>query len=333
MTRKAFHLATTLLMLLVLAASGSKHSQAASSEPASTATKSTPTISLTVNSWVGWGPLFIAKEKDFFDGADVQIKFIEDAGARRTAMIAGDVDAYASSVDNLAIDATFGVRGKTVLCFDESAGGDGIVAKSDVTWETLKGKTVAVQKGLPGHFLLLSVLKQHGLRPSDVQLLDLDADKAGSGFVAGTVDVAVTWEPWISKAASMRGGKKLVTTAELPGLIVDTLVVREPVLKAKPDAVRAVIKGWFNALEWYEAHPDEGNAVIASAYKLKPEEVKDMVSGVRFYNRPRNVEFMGAPGRPGPVHDLFRSASDLWKEAGVTKEAVDPAQYIDPSYL
>ncbi|MEK9136505.1 MAG: ABC transporter substrate-binding protein, partial [Bacteroidota bacterium] len=203
------------------------------------------------------------------------------------------IDGYASSVDNLAIDATFGVTGKTVMCFDESAGGDGIVAKSEVTWENIKGRKIAVQRGLPGHFLLLTVLKKHGLKPSDVEILDLDADKAGSGFISGTLDIAVTWEPWISKATTMSGGKKLITTAELPGLIVDTLVVRDPILQARPNDIRRFIKGWFSALEWYKVHPDEGNKMIAAAYKLKPEEVKGMVSGVRFYDLKRNREFMG----------------------------------------
>lgn len=287
------------------------------------------TLSITLNSWVGWGPLFIAKEKGFFGSPKVDLTFVEDAGARRLAMVSGQVDGYASSVDNLAIDATFGVKGKTVLCFDESAGADGIVAKSSISWQNLKGKTVAVQQGLPGHFLLLSVLKQHGLRPKDIKILDLDADKAGSGFVAGTIDVAVTWEPWISKAASMTGGKKLITTETLPGLIVDTLVIRDEALQKKEQAVRAVISGWFQALDWYAQNQNDGDAVIAKAYNLKPEEVRDIVSGIKFYDKKRNVDYFGTPTQPGKFQEVFRSASQLWKDAGVTKTTVDPKQFWD----
>ena len=297
-----------------------------------TTTHASP-VKLTVNSWVGWGPLFIAKEKGLFEGLNVDIIFTEDAGARRSAMISGQVDGYASSVDNLAIDATFGVTGKTVMCFDESAGADGIVARSNVTWDNIKGRKVAVQEGLPGHFLLLSVLARHGLRPGDVQILDLDADKAGSGFVAGTLDVAVTWEPWISKAATMSGGKKLITTAELPGLIVDTLVLREPFLKSRPDDARRLVRGWFRALEWYTAQVDEGNKIIGAAYKLKPAEVKDIISGIRFYDLKRNQEFMGTPTAPGPIYQVFDQAASLWQEAGVTHSKEDAQRYIDSSYL
>ncbi|QOY88169.1 ABC transporter substrate-binding protein [Paludibaculum fermentans] len=291
-------------------------------------------LELTVNSWVGWGPLFIAQEKGFFDGLNVGIAFTEDAGARRSAMLAGQVDGYASSVDNLAIDATFGVTGKTVMCFDESAGADGIVARQNITWANLKGHKVAVQKGLPGHFLLLTALAKHGLKPDEVAILDLDADKAGSGFVSGTLDVAVTWEPWISKAAGMTGGKKLLTTAEMPGTIVDTLVMRDEVLLSRRADVKKVIDGWFKALEWYKTQPDEGNRIIGAAYKLKPEEVKDIVAGIRFYDLAKNREYMvGSPAGTAPIFKVFDQASSLWKEAGVTSTTVPAQRYIDSSLI
>jgi NitT/TauT family transport system substrate-binding protein len=301
--------------------------------PSSSSVSQTTPLKLSVNSWVGWGPLFIAKEKGFFGSNDVDITFMEDAGARRSAMLAGQVDAYASSVDNLAIDATFGIEGKTVMCFDESAGADGIVSKKDVTWENLKGRKVAVQQGLPGHFLLLTVLAKHKMSPSDVQIKDLDADKAGSAFVSGDLDVAVTWEPWISKAAALANGKKLVTTKELPGLIVDTLVVRTSVLGDKTPQVRSLISGWFKALDYYKTHPKEGNEIIARAYKLKPQEVSDIVSGIHFYDLPINKSFMGTKDSPGPIYGVFDSASQLWHQAGVTKSTVDAKNYIDPSFL
>jgi len=292
-----------------------------------------PPLKISINSWVGWGPLFIAKEKGLFGDTKLDLIFTEDAGARRSGMIAGQVDAYASSVDNLAIDGTFGVIGKTVLSFDESFGADGIVAKRGISFSNMKGRKVAVQKGLPGHFLLLSALQRNGLKPNDVAILDMDADKAGSAFVGGSVDIAVTWEPWISKAVIVPGTQKLFTTRENPGLIIDTLVVRDPVLKDRPQEIRMLIKGWFAALQWYEANSDEGNKIIAASYRLKPEEVKDIASGIRFCNLQRNRELLGTTAQPGSAMPLFTQAAGLWKEAGVTTSVLDAKSFFDPSYL
>lgn len=292
-----------------------------------------PPLKISINSWVGWGPLFIAKEKGLFGDTKLDIIFTEDAGARRAGMIAGQVDAYASSVDNLAIDGTFGVIGKTVLSFDESFGADGIVAKRGISFSNMKGRKVAVQKGLPGHFLLLYALQRNGLKPSDIAILDMDADKAGSAFMGGSVDIAVTWEPWISKAITVPGAQKLFTTRENPGLIVDTLVVRDPVLKDRSQEIRLLVKGWFAALQWYEANPDEGNKIIASAYRLKPEEVKDIASGIRFCNLQRNRELLGTATNPGSAIALFTQAAGLWKDAGVTTSVLDAKSFFDATYL
>ena len=123
-------------------------------------------LSITINSWIGWAPLYLAKEKGLLGNTDLEIIRVEDTGARKTTMISGKVDGYASSVDNFALDSAEGVPGKIVLCFDESFGGDGIVSKKSIKEiENLKGKRVAFQKGLPSHFLLLTILEKAGLLP------------------------------------------------------------------------------------------------------------------------------------------------------------------------
>ena len=290
-------------------------------------------MNLIMNSWIGYGPLFIAKEKGFFDGLDVKISFVDDVGARRSAMLSGQIDGCGTTVDNTALDATFGVTGKTVVAIDESAGADGIMAKPLITWQNLKGHKIAVQKGFPGHFLLLSQLAKHGLKPSDVAILDLDGEKAGSAMVAGTVDVAVTWEPWISKAAAASGAKKLFTTAEQPALIIDTVVMQDAFVRNRPQDVRRLVLGYFRALDWYKANPDEGNRIIAGVFKLKPEEVQGMVPGVRFTDRIINEELFGRNGQPGPIFRIFDDASALWKQAGVASSIVPAAKYIDPEFV
>lgn len=290
-------------------------------------------LKVTINSWIGWAPLYLAQAKNLNGGANLEITRVEDTGARKTTMISGRVDGYASSVDNFALDSAQGVPGKIVLAFDESYGADGIVAKKTISSVgDLKGKTVGFQKGLPSHFLLLSALKRGGLNPGDVVQQDLDADKAGAAFVAGSLDAAVTWEPWISKAAAMSDGKILLTTKEFEGLIVDTLVFREKVLEQRKEEVSKVINGWFAALEYWNAHKDEADKIMADAYGLKVEEFRDMVSGVRFYDKAKNQSYFGTAG-DAPIHKVFDSASQLWIVAGMIQKAEPSAARIDGSFL
>lgn len=290
-------------------------------------------LRITINSWIGWAPLYLAKEKNLNDGVAVDIIRVEDTGTRKATMISGEVDGYASSVDNFALDASLGVPGKIVLCFDESFGGDGIVARKSIgTLNDLIGKKIGYQKGLPSHFLLLAALKNAGLSGDDVVHVDMDADKAGAAFVAGHLDAAVTWEPWISKAADMADGKILLTTRDFPGLIVDALVFREDVIKNRKDDIGKLVYGWFSALDYWNNHKEEADQIMAEAYGLDPADFRDMCAGVRFYDLARNRSYMGA-GPDSEIYGVFRMAGDLWISAGVTTQTAEPESRIDPSFV
>lgn len=291
-------------------------------------------LSITINSWIGWAPLYLAKEKGLLGNTDLEIIRVEDTGARKSTMISGKVDGYASSVDNFALESAEGVPGKIVLCFDESFGGDGVVSKKSIKdIKDLKGKEVAFQKGLPSHFLLLTILDKAGLAPSDIKQMDLDADKAGAAFTSGKLDAAVTWEPWISKAAEMADGKVLVTTKEYPGLIVDTLVFREEVIKNKKSGVTDIIQAWFKALEYWKAHKEESDNIMAKSYGLKVEEFKAMCDGVRFYDLTKNKDYFGSVNELSPIYKVFESASSLWLKAGIIKAKKTPKDAIDGSFI
>ncbi len=291
-------------------------------------------LSITINSWIGWAPLYLAKEKGLLGSTDLEITRVEDTGARKTTMISGKVDGYASSVDNFALDSAQGVPGKIVLCFDESFGGDGIVSKKSIKEiKNLKGKQVAFQNGLPSHFLLLTILEKAGLSPADIKQVDLDADKAGAAFTSGKLDAAVTWEPWISKSAEMADGKILATTKDYPGLIVDTLVFRDDVIQTKRGAVKDVISAWFKALDYWKANKAESDAIMAKAYGLKVEEFTGMCEGVRFYDLAKNKEYFGAADPTSQIYKVFDSASALWMKADIIKAKKEPKAAIDGSFI
>ncbi len=297
------------------------------------ATPAPTKLTFSINSWVGWAPLFLAKEKGLFGTTQVEITRVEDTGARKSTMIAGHVDGYASSVDNFALDSAAGVPGKIVLCFDESFGGDGIVSKKTIkTPKDLRGKKVAFQKGLPSHFLLLKVLQDAGLSPQDVSQIDMDADKAGAAFTSGSLDAAVTWEPWISKAAAQSNGKILVSTKDLPGLIVDTAVFRDDVIEKKKSAIQDFVSGWFKALEYWKAHPEDSDQIMAKAYGFAVPEFQSICQGVRFYDLARNREYIGK-GEGAPIDAVFSSASDLWVSAGIASKKSLAKEKITSAFL
>jgi len=50
------------------------------------------------------------------------------------------------------------------------------------------------------------------MSPSDVKIVPMTTDAAGAAFVAGQIDVAVTWEPYLSTAKQRKGAHVLVSS-------------------------------------------------------------------------------------------------------------------------
>jgi NitT/TauT family transport system substrate-binding protein len=294
------------------------------------------TIRIGFNTWVGYGPFYIAQEKGFFSkrGLNVDLQRIEGTGDRRSALIAGRLEGMGSTVDDLIIGAAQGVEAKMVLALDESAGADGILTEIGVEdVEDFKAKTIAVQPGFVNHFFLLYILDDHGLSSKDVEVKPMEPDKASAAFVAGDVDIAVTWEPHLSQVQDLRpDGKTFLTTNDYPGLIVDILAFNASFIEKQPDDVAAFVDAWYEALEFLKTNPDEANEIIGKAMDLDPVEVADILSGVKFLSPEDNLQYHD-PAAAVNVFSIASTASKLWQEEGFIDTAVKAGDLINTDFL
>ncbi len=298
--------------------------------------QSLPALKIAFNTWVGYGPLYIAVEKGFFKqlGIEVRMTILEDTASKGAALKAKRLDGIGTTADSQVIAASQGIPGAICLAFDQSAGADGIVAvKTIASVRDLKGKSVAVQPGFVSHFFLLYLLDEVGLSPKDISIQPFETGDAGAAFVAGRVDAAVTWEPWLSKASERKDGHIIITSKEKPGLIVDVLAMREEVIKTRPEDVKKLIKGWYMGVDYLQKNQAEGQAIIARNFKLKPEETADMLTGVSFFDAKGNVGYFGSAAAPGQIYKVVAKANDVWQKAGEMKKAVDTKTIVDGTLI
>jgi NitT/TauT family transport system substrate-binding protein len=296
-------------------------------------------IKLGMSTWLGYAPLYLAKEKGFFkkQGVDVEIVVIESPADRRAAFAGDKIQGMATTVDTHVMTAAAEnpIPVKQVLALDDSHGGDGIVAKKEIkTIKDLKGKTVAAQLGAgASYFWLNYVLKENGMKLSDLKTIDMKAGDAGSAFVAGKVDAAVTWEPWLSKAKATPFGSVLLASDKTPGIIVDSLAFKPDFLKKRGGDVKKIVAGWFEAVKFAAANPKEADIIMAKFANEKPEEFTKDKEGVRFYGVKENKDYFGTPQKPGLLYTVTQRAADIWLELGFIKTKPKAADLIDGSFL
>ena len=121
------------------------------------------------------------------------------------------------------------------MAIDQSVGGDGIVARKSIkSFQDLRGKKVSrSQKGLPSDFFLRALLQQHGMDTADIDYIDMETAQAGAAFLAGDLDAAVVWEPWLTRAKEQGNGHILASTHDYRNLIVDCLAFNR--LSSRPN--------------------------------------------------------------------------------------------------
>ncbi|MCF7965199.1 MAG: ABC transporter substrate-binding protein [Methylobacter tundripaludum] len=304
-------------------------------DPPSLSTASLPTsisttnrkipFKIAFNTWLGYSPLVWARDKGFLDkeGLSVEIVFLEGIAEKNSALLRGDIDGVGHTADSAVTSNASGVDGQIVYIFDKSFGADGILAdKSIETVKDLKGKQVAVEPGFTGQFFLLSLLNEVGLTGHDIKTIPMDTGSAGSAFMAGKVDAAVTWEPWIGKSKQRQNAHILATSADHPGLIIDLLYMRRETIEKRKADVDALILAMGRATQWYLTHKDEGDSIMAKFWKLPLDEVRTTVDGMRFMTLEENRNFFGTRERPGELLMTVKKANNLWFESGITKSLI-----------
>jgi NitT/TauT family transport system substrate-binding protein len=294
------------------------------------------TIHIASSTWTGYALIYLANAKGIWKnhGLDVNFKDVEDPNDRLIALTAGRLEGMASTVDAFARAQSNGVPAVEVFPIDASVGGDGILAKNTIKTVTdLKGLTVAVNQGSVSEWFLAQVLEKNGLKLTDVKEQNMKSGEAGAAFVAGRVDVAVTWEPWLSKAKTRTDGRVLVSSKEYPDLIMDSFAFRKDFVQKYPDTVKDFMKAYYDAFTWMQQNQTEALKVIGDAVQEKPEDVTADLSTMTLFDLAKGKEVMGTNSNHGKIYDNVKAAAEFWKAQGKVDKVVNPSDAVNSDFI
>ncbi|MBW9056195.1 aliphatic sulfonate ABC transporter substrate-binding protein [Rhizobium mesosinicum] len=97
-----------------------------------------------------------------------------------------------------------------------SPAGSAILVRKDSpikTLEDLKGKKVVFKRGSSAHNVTVKALRKAGLKPDDVQQVDLAPPDAAAAFKNGSIDAWSIWDPYLA-IAEADPDTRVLTTAE-----------------------------------------------------------------------------------------------------------------------
>lgn len=205
--------------------------------------------------YVGWMPWAYGAEQGIVKkwgdkyGIDIEVVQINDYIESINQYTAGEFDACTmTNMDALTIPAAGGVDSTALVVGDFSNGNDGVVLKGKKSLKDIKGQKVNLVELSVSHYLLARGLESVGLSEKDLTVVNTsDADMVA---VYGTDDVTAvsTWNPLLSEITAMPNSYKVFDSSQIPGEIIDLLVINTETLKKNPKLGEALVGAWYEIM-------------------------------------------------------------------------------------
>jgi NitT/TauT family transport system substrate-binding protein len=299
--------------------------------PALARAQALPKVTIGMSGWTGFAPLTLAEQAGLFkaNGVEVETKFVPQR-ERNLALASGALNCVVTTVDTMILWAST-IPLVQVLVLDRSHGGDGIGARPSIgSFADLKGKTIAVDgPGTSPYFLMAYMFRENGLSVRDVQTATLAPQPAAQAFAAGQFDACATYEPYLSQVRGMGAekGKILATTLDYP-CIVDTLAFQPGFIQANPEAVRRVVKSWFDAVEMIGREPERSFGIMGRRVNQSAEQFKASAAFIEWMDAARNRDYV-ASGLP----EFQQKAHAVQRETGVVQQDVELSKLLDTRFV
>lgn len=298
----------------------------------------TPPLKIAYSDWPGWVAWEVAVQKGFFkaEGVDVEFVWFEYLPSME-AFAAGKVDAVCVTNGDALVTGGNGKPSTGILLNDYSDGNDKIVAKPGIaSIKDLKGKKVGLELNLVEHLMLLKALEMNGLKESDVTLVNFPTNDTPQALASGGVDAIGAWYPIAGQTLKqVAGSKALFSSADVKGLIYDTLTVSRESLAARRADWKKVVKVWFKTLDFIKnpATKDEAIKIMAARVKVSPEEYAKNMEGTFLLDIEGNRKHMKEGTTLESLYFSSKTADAFNVKYKVYKDAQKVESYIDPSLM
>lgn len=296
-------------------------------------------LKLAYSDWPGWTAFAIAEQKGWFKevGVDVELLWFE-YGPSMEAFSAGKVDGVMVTNGDALVTAAGGAKNIVIAVLDYSNGNDMIVARPGVeTVADLKGKKIGLEVGFVEHLLLLKALESAGMKESDIEIVPTPTNQTPQVLASGQVDAIAAWQPNSGEALkALAGSKAIFTSANVPGLIFDTIAVSPQSLAERREDWVKVISVWDRIVGYLEdpLTREEGVKIMAARAGVDASAYSAFLPGTKFLPLALGSKLLAsdAPGFAS-VAGSSKIADDFNVANGVYKQAQDVAANLDATLM
>lgn len=311
----------------------------------------TQQLKVAVTSAAENAPFFAAVERGMFSklGLDVKVEVMPSGVEISNALASNTVDAglfgtypFLTAVSRGVPVVLIGHTWNNALNNPQSevlsviARKDSGVPEGDLA--KLKGKKIGVTRGAGGEPYIVGLLKQVGLTPEDVTLVNVAPANMATALTNKDADVIAAWEPWPSAALTkVPGSYKVIYGGCKSCYDAGVLVTTKSAIADKAKALELLVLGYAQGQAWARNNREEAAKIstrwipgmdaetLTLALKSLPLDVrlsKNTIDGFKTYSIPLLVSQKRIP-------QAFDPATSIDARFVTSAMKADPSAFAD----
>jgi NitT/TauT family transport system substrate-binding protein len=253
------------------------------------------------------------------------------------AFAAGKIDGVTCVATDALVNGANGAKSKLIAILDYSDGSDMIIGAPGVnSINDLKGKKVGLEVTLMEHLLLLKALELHGLKQSDVELVNTATNETPQTLGSGKVAAIGAWYPVSGQALKqVAGSKPIFTSADVKGLIYDVLAVSPTSLGKRKDDWTKVVATFYKCVDYLlaPATRDDAIKIMAARAGAPVEEYAKAVPGTKFMTLAAAKEALKKGDGLDSLYGSMAIGNKFNLDNKVYKDSQKPESYVAPSTI
>jgi NitT/TauT family transport system substrate-binding protein len=216
--------------------------------------------------YTGWEPWQLANDQGILKkwadkyGIKIELVLINDYMESINLYTGGKfVGCAMTNMDALTIPAVGGVDSTAVIVGDFSNGNDGIVMRNGASVKDLKGRDVKLVELSVSHYLLARALDANGMTERDLKLVNTSDSDIAAIFASDPQSAVVTWNPPLMQCRNTKGAKLVFDSSQIPGEIIDLMVVRSDSPK---ELKKALVGAWYETMALMSGRSKEAKDAV-----------------------------------------------------------------------
>jgi NitT/TauT family transport system substrate-binding protein len=190
----------------------------------------------------------------------------------------------------------------------------------------LRGKTFARPSKFSNQYLVIvKLMEDEGMRPDEINFVDMPPPDMPSALAAGAIDAYFVGEPHAAKAELNGTGRVLYHAKDIwPHFISCVLIVREELIKERPEVVRDLVRGIAESGEWAERNRLQAAKVAAPYYRQDQKLLEYVLT-----QPPDRVSYRMLTPTKAELTTIMTYAI----KAGILQKPIDIDQLVDLQFI